>query len=98
MQREITPELAAARQSYYSKIGANNYAPLWSVLSDIITPEPKSACVPCMWRFAEAKAYILEAGGLITAAEAERRVLILEILDCGARAASRHRSMRAFKA
>ena len=31
-----------------------------------------------MWRFAEAKAYILEAGNLITAAEAERRVLILE--------------------
>ena len=31
-----------------------------------------------MARFADAKDYILEAGGLITAAEAERRVLILE--------------------
>lgn len=78
MQLEITPDVAAARQTFCSKIDARNFSPLWNVLADIMTPEPKSACVPHMWRFAEARDYILEAGGLITAAEAERRVLILE--------------------
>jgi gentisate 1,2-dioxygenase len=78
MQPKVAPAVASARRNFYSKIDERNYAPLWTVLSDIITPEPKSGCVPYMWRFAEAKDYILEAGNLITAAEAERRVLILE--------------------
>ena len=78
MQPKVAPAVASARQNFYSRIDERNYAALWTVLSDIITPEPKSGCVPYMWRFAEAKDYILEAGNLITAAEAERRVLILE--------------------
>jgi len=69
-----TPE----RKAYYEKIGRKNLAPLWAVLSNLITPEPKSACQPHLWRYAEARDALLEAGGLITAKEAERRVLILE--------------------
>lgn len=69
-----TPE----RLAFYEKIDTQYFTPLWSVLSDIITPEPKSACVPNLWKFALAKEWLLEAGGLITAKEAERRVLILE--------------------
>jgi len=69
-----TPE----RKAFYEKIDRKSLTPLWSVLSSIITPEPKSACVAHHWNFEEAKAYLLEAGGLITAKEAERRVLILE--------------------
>ncbi len=69
-----TPE----RKAFYDKIDSKNLTPLWAVLSDIIPPEPKSACVPHRWKFDEAKSYLLEAGGLITAKEAERRVLVLE--------------------
>ena len=69
-----TPE----RTAYYEKIGAHNLAPLWAVLSDLVTPEPKSACIAHCWNYAEAKDFLLEAGGLITAKEAERRVLVLE--------------------
>lgn len=69
-----TPE----RLAFYEKIDTQYYTPLWAVLSDIITPEPKSACVPNLWHFALAKEWLLEAGRLITAKEAERRVLILE--------------------
>jgi len=69
-----TPE----RKAFYAKIDKQHLTPLWAVMSNIITPEPKSGCVPHAWRFEEAKSYILEAGGLITAKEAERRVLILE--------------------
>lgn len=69
-----TPE----RLAFYQKIDTQGFTPLWAVLSDIITPEPKSACVPNLWKFNLAKQWLLEAGGLITAKEAERRVLILE--------------------
>lgn len=66
------------RKAFYEKIGRENLTPLWAVLSGLITPEPKSGCVPWRWRFEDVKSYILEAGDLITAKEAERRVLILE--------------------
>ena len=69
-----TPERAA----FYARIDRQCMTPLWSVLSDIITPEPRSDCRAHSWDFDAAKAYLLEAGGLITAKEAERRVLILE--------------------
>ena len=69
-----TPE----RKAFYARIGKQNMTPLWSVLGALITPEPKSACVPALWRFDEIRRAMLEAGALITAKEAERRVLILE--------------------
>lgn len=69
-----TPE----RLAFYKKIDKEAFAPLWAVMSDIITPEPKSACQAHLWKFDNAKTHLMEAGGLITAKEAERRVLILE--------------------
>lgn len=70
----VTPE----RQEFYDRLDKKAMTPLWAVFSDIITPEPKSPCQPYLWRFKEARDLLLEAGGLITAKEAERRVLILE--------------------
>ncbi len=69
-----TPE----RRAFYDKIDAKNMTPLWSVLGDLVTPVPKSGCVPFGWKFDEIREAMTEAGGLITAREAERRVLILE--------------------
>jgi gentisate 1,2-dioxygenase len=69
-----TPE----RKAFYAKIDKDNLAPLWAVLGDLITREPKSACQPALWRFDTIRAAMLEAGQLITAKEAERRVLVLE--------------------
>lgn len=67
-----------ARADYYGRIGAHSMAPLWEVLHSLVTPQPQSPAVPALWRFNDIKPFILEAGGLITAKEAERRVLILE--------------------
>jgi gentisate 1,2-dioxygenase len=47
-------------------------------MGDIITPTPKSACQPGIWHFDPIRARLLEAAQIISAAEAERRVLILE--------------------
>ena len=69
-----TPE----REAFYKKIDGENLTALWTVMSDLITPEPKSACRPHLWKFDVIRDYMLEAGKLITAKEAERRVLILE--------------------
>ena len=72
------PEETPERLAFYEKIDALCYTPLWAVFADIITPQPKSACVPNLWQFNQAREWLLEAGSLITAKEAERRVLILE--------------------
>lgn len=69
-----TPE----RQAFYEKIDGENLIALWTVMGALITPEPKSPCRPAAWKFDAIRTYMLEAGGLITAKEAERRVLILE--------------------
>lgn len=69
-----TPE----REAFYRKIDGQNLSALWNVMSDIITPEPRSACQPWLWKFDAIRDYMNEAGKLITAREAERRVLVLE--------------------
>jgi len=74
----FNPTDTAERLAFYERIGRNNLAPLWTSLAKLVTPEPQSACEPASWRFSDIRAAMLEAGGLITAKEAERRVLILE--------------------
>src|SRR3977135_513736 len=69
-----TPE----REAFSQKSDGENLSALWNVMGDIITPEPKSACRPHLWKFDTIRDYMTEAGKLITAKEAERRVLILE--------------------
>jgi gentisate 1,2-dioxygenase len=78
-----TPE----RLAFYRKIDQLAYTPLWTVFADIISAQPKSHCRPNLWRFDQAREWLLEAGELITAKEAERRVLILE--NPGMRGASK---------
>src|SRR5262249_14313489 len=70
--------LHTARQAYYDKISKYDMAPLWEDLKNLVTKEPKSQCEPALWKFDDAKKLVLEAGEVITAEEAERRVLVLE--------------------
>ena len=72
------PTETPARQAFYDRVSQQNLTPLWKSLANLVTPEPRSPCQPASWRFAEIRAAMMEAGGLITAKEAERRVLILE--------------------
>ncbi|OYX90679.1 MAG: hypothetical protein B7Y74_16205, partial [Novosphingobium sp. 35-62-5] len=67
--------IEGSRQAYYEKIAKFNMAPLWEVLKGLVTPEPKTKYLPAVWKFADVKRLILEAGGVISAEEAERRVL-----------------------
>ena len=67
-----------ARTAFYKAIDPENMTALWSVMGALITPEPKSDCRSFLWHYDQIRTRLLEAAELITAKEAERRVLILE--------------------
>ena len=69
---------AARRNDYYRRLDPLSMAPLWEVLGDLVTPSPASRCRPACWRYEEVRSLLLESGDIISAREAERRVLVLE--------------------
>lgn len=70
--------LQTARSDYYERLRPQGLAPLWSVLSALVTPSPRTPAIAAAWSFDRIRPLLMEAGELITAEEAERRVLILE--------------------
>ena len=72
------PDTGAVRQDLYRRIDKHNFAPLWEVYHDLIPDEPKTPCKPALWKWADARRHLMEAGQLITAKEALRRVLVLQ--------------------
>jgi gentisate 1,2-dioxygenase len=72
------PGVQDARQDLYRRIEKHDFAPLWEVYHDLIPDEPKTPCRPALWKWSDARPYLMEAGKLITAKEALRRVLILQ--------------------
>ncbi len=68
----------AARAGYYESLGPQALAPLWTVLKSLVTPEPRTPMVAHRWSYDDIRPLLMRAGELITAEEAERRVLILE--------------------
>src|ERR1700691_2049628 len=70
--------LEAVRQAYYDRISKHSMTPLWKVMSSLVPDEPATRCAPVIWHFDDVKSLVMESGGLISAEEAKRRVLILE--------------------
>jgi gentisate 1,2-dioxygenase len=69
----------AERQAFYDSIGAHGMAPLWERLHALVTRAPVTPVVPAHWDYdGTVRPFLMQAAGLITAKEAERRVLILE--------------------
>jgi gentisate 1,2-dioxygenase len=66
------------RKAFYDRISADNLTPLWEVLHGLVTREPVTPVLPAHWSYEAIRPAIMEAGLLITAKEAERRVLVLE--------------------
>src|SRR5947199_2795440 len=66
------------RKAFYERIDKHSLTPLWEALANLVPPHPAPACVPALWHYRNVRPYLMEAGRLITAREAERRVLILE--------------------
>lgn len=71
---DVTPERAA----FYDKIDPLAVAPLWERLFTFMKKEPEMRARPYLWKYDEIRPSLMETAELITAEEAERRVLILE--------------------
>jgi gentisate 1,2-dioxygenase len=74
----VKPGTSPERLDFYARLDKKNTAPLWEVLNRLVLPEPRPVTVPTLWKYDELRPLIMEGGRLITAKEAERRVLILE--------------------
>jgi gentisate 1,2-dioxygenase len=66
------------RAALYADMSPHNLTPLWEVLHALVPPQPKTPCVPAMWKYDEVRPFLMRSGSAITAEEAIRRVLILE--------------------
>ncbi|MEO8135727.1 MAG: gentisate 1,2-dioxygenase [Betaproteobacteria bacterium] len=66
------------RQEFYARINPHNLTPLWEVLHMLVPQSPQTPCAPALWKYDALRPFLMEAGALITAEEAIRRVLILE--------------------
>src|SRR6185295_7510747 len=72
------PQSNPKRREFYERIAHHDLAPLWEVLGTLVPQSPATPGVPAWWRYRDVRSYLMESGELISAAEAERRVLILE--------------------
>ena len=68
----------AKRQEFYGRLAPHSLTPLWEVMRGLVPPEPRPTARAHAWAFDTVRPYLMEAGRLMTAEEAERRVLVLE--------------------
>lgn len=78
MPADAAHDSRSERRAFYERIAPQHLTPLWEVLHALVPPTPKTHAQAALWRYAEVRPALMEAGRLITAQEAERRVLILE--------------------
>jgi gentisate 1,2-dioxygenase len=78
MSNDRPAGVGEGRQRYYGRIAEHHLTPLWEVLAALVPAQPCTPVAPALWRYAAIRQYVMEAGRLITAREAERRVLIFE--------------------
>jgi gentisate 1,2-dioxygenase len=63
---------------FHRRIAEQNLAALWVARRGVDLTKPRSEAEPTLWRYGAIRPTILEAGGIVTAADAFRRVLVLE--------------------
>lgn len=67
-----------AQQDFGDRSRQKNLVPLWEFFNDWFSREPPIRAVPNLWRYEELRPLLLEAEHVISAEDAERRVLALE--------------------
>jgi gentisate 1,2-dioxygenase len=65
-------------EALYAEMAPANLTPLWELLAGLVKPQPNSPAHVHRWNYDQARDYLMRAGDLISAEQAERRVLILE--------------------
>jgi gentisate 1,2-dioxygenase len=74
----VTTTPITTRETFYQRLAEKNMAPLWEALKGLVPREPTPNAVPAVWHYDELRDLLMEAGRVVTAREAQRRVLVLE--------------------
>ena len=75
----MTPDIGADPQKeFHDRISARNLAALWVARRGVDISKPKSPAVAALWRYDDIRSHITEAGDIVSAEDAFRRVLVLE--------------------
>jgi gentisate 1,2-dioxygenase len=69
---------ALEEQNFRADLAKLSLRPLWDVLHSLVPSQPKTPAKPALWSYGQIAPWLHRAGELVTAEEAERRVLILE--------------------
>jgi len=78
MNLPVKSGVTAERMEFYRRLKHKGTAPLWESLADLVPVKPNTSGVPMHWSYDEIRPLLMEAGEVITAKQAERRVLMLE--------------------
>ena len=67
-----------AQEAFAARMAEKHITPLWTIANRIVMREPTPKIPPVYWNYQrDVRPYILEAAEVISAAEAHRRVLVL---------------------
>jgi gentisate 1,2-dioxygenase len=75
---QLPNDQRAQLKALYAEMDPENLTPLWESLAELVRAQPKSPAVVHRWTYDAIRTYLMRAGDLISAEQAERRVLILE--------------------
>ncbi|ATE66117.1 MULTISPECIES: gentisate 1,2-dioxygenase [Alphaproteobacteria] len=78
MQPVLANDQQAQLTALYDEMRPAGLKPLWEVLHALVLAEPASLARAHHWHYGEVRDFLLRSGDLISAEQAERRVLILE--------------------
>ena len=78
MQISLPNDQRAQLEGLYEEMAPHGLTPLWEILSALVIPQPHSPAVVHKWSYVTAREFLMRAGDMISAEQAERRVLILE--------------------
>ena len=63
---------------FHARIGGENLGALWVGRRGVDLSRPRTAARPAIWRYEEVRPRLMEAGALVSAEDAFRRVLVLQ--------------------
>lgn len=67
----------AREEEYLSTLGEDNVQALWNVLDKMVPARPNPGASVCAWPYEKLRPSLMKSGEIISAEEAERRVLML---------------------
>ena len=64
-------------EAFYRTLPEKSVEPLWLQMSQLVLPTPSPKATPAIWRYSDIRPALIQAGDIVSAEQAERRVLML---------------------